>query len=95
MSTRETIGGCGFALAVTAFSCVLLVMNGGVVAAIYFSVADLGPEVMQDWRAAQAALFVFPVLMLIMQWWLIDVAGSWNARRLMLKSRRAARKKQR
>ena len=74
---REWLGGCIHVCAITLFACVLLVMNGGVVAAIYFSIAAVGPKPMADPRMAQLALYVLPVLMLIGQWHLVDMAGSY------------------
>ncbi|QDV68138.1 hypothetical protein Poly24_18460 [Rosistilla carotiformis] len=72
---RGNLGTCGFALASAVFGCLLLILNGGVVAAVYFAIAEDGPEWMRNRSLSQFALFVGPVLLLILQWTLIDLVG--------------------
>lgn len=72
---RNTIGTVGFALAIAVFGCLLLALNGGVVAAVYFAAAEDGPQWMRNRSLSQFALFVGPVLLLILQWGLIDLVG--------------------
>ena len=72
---RGGLGTCGFALASALFGCLLLVLNGGVVAAIYFAIAENGPQWMRNRSLSQFALYVGPVLLLILQWTMIDWVG--------------------
>lgn len=79
MSKRKkssgVMGGCGFALATTLFGCVLLVLNGGVVAAVYFALAANGPEIMRHPGLSQLVLYLGPIILLYLEWSLTDFAG--------------------
>src|SRR5690606_36894742 len=72
---HSTFGVCGFAVASVTFGCLLLVLNGGVVAAVYFALAESGPLWMRNRSLAQFALFVGPVLLLVLEWALIDLVS--------------------
>lgn len=50
----------------------LLFINGSMVTAVYSAIAETGPAVMQDPRLIQFVLFVGPVLLLVVQWVMID-----------------------
>ena len=75
MKFLDTLGAIWFATLSVVFGCILLVLNGGVIAALYFSLADAGPGWMKNHSVTQFALFVGPVLLLIFQWSLIDLVG--------------------
>jgi hypothetical protein len=66
------LDGCGFIIFTCLVSCLLMIVNGGLVAAVYQWVAEWGPGLLRQSRVAQATLFVVPVLLLFVQWWLLD-----------------------
>ncbi|MEZ6089782.1 MAG: hypothetical protein R3C05_17490 [Pirellulaceae bacterium] len=89
---RDAAGSVLFALSSVAFGCLLLVLNGGVIAALYYSMAENGPGWMKHHSFAQFALFAGPVLLLVFQWSLIDLVGRSRAedRRLQQARKRNA-----
>ena len=71
-SALAVTDGCGFILFTCLVSCLLMIINGGLVAAGYQWLADLGPKFLRQSRVAQATLFIAPVLLLFVQWWVLD-----------------------
>ena len=71
-SALAATDGCGFIAFTCLVSCLLMIINGGLVAAGYQWLAEGGPRFLQQTRVAQATLFVAPVLLLFLQWWLLD-----------------------
>jgi hypothetical protein len=69
--------GCGFILFTCLVTCLLMVVNGGLVAAGYRWLAELGPRILQHPRVAQASLFLLPVMLLFLQWWFLDRLLDW------------------
>ena len=69
--------GCGFLLLTAAFSCLFLIINAILVAALFrrFVVGFASPEFQ---RAAQLGMFALTVLMVFIEWWLVD----WIVRRV-------------
>lgn len=64
--------GCLFAIASTLVTCLLLFINGGLVAAICEVTMDSGPIWLTDSRTVQFVLFVGPVCLVVVQWVMID-----------------------
>lgn len=64
--------GCGFIVVTCLVTCLLMIVNGGLVAASYGWLSSVGPSLLRHPRFAQACLFVLPVLLLFVQWWVID-----------------------
>jgi hypothetical protein len=53
--------------------CVLLVLNVAFVASLFRTVARDGPEWLRHPKVEQMILLIGPLVVLIIQWWLIDV----------------------
>ena len=53
--------------------CVLLVLNVAFVASLFRTVAREGPEWLRSPKVEQMILLIGPLVVLISQWWLIDV----------------------
>jgi hypothetical protein len=69
--------GCGFLLVSVVLTCVLLGINGLIVSNLFYaSQVGLSEELKQP-RVAQAVVFLGPVLLLFVEWWVCDVALDW------------------
>lgn len=64
--------GCLFGLASTLVTGVLLFLNGALVLAVFQTLAPTGPEWMQKPEVMQFSLFVAPVVLVVLQWMMID-----------------------
>lgn len=75
--------GCGFLLFTCLFACLMLLVNGGLTLSIYSWLAPGGPKWLRDPRVAQSLMYVGPVVLLVIQWWLLDTLfeGFWPRRR--------------
>ncbi len=69
---KPTSSGCVVVLASAVLSCVLLFLNGGVVMALVHTFDDQGWAFARDDRIAQFLVLIVPVLLLVMQWMMID-----------------------
>lgn len=67
--------GCGYVLAACLVSCFLLVLNGALVKQLYAYAANIGPEWLGNSRLEQLLKFVAPVLMLVLEWRLVDLVA--------------------
>ena len=78
-SRAPTIGrlGCGYLLLTVVITCVLLVLNGLIVSNVFYGMIAAFPEFAEFRRAAQAVVFLGPVILLVIQWWAFDVAVDW------------------
>src|SRR5262245_2678599 len=76
--------GCGFLLVSAAMTCVMLAINGLIVTNLVAAYSP-GPLPLQNQRVAQAIVFLGPVTMLFVEWWIFDVTLDW------LRPQRAAR----
>lgn len=73
--TGKTRFGCGFLLVSAVLTCLLLAINALVVTNL---VQAMLPESRtQNQRLAQAAVFLGPILLLFVEWWICDVALDW------------------
>lgn len=77
--------GCGFLMVSAVLTCVMLAINGLIVTHLVQAYSP-GPQPLQNQRVAQAAVFLGPVVLLFVEWWICDVALDW------LRPQRAARK---
>jgi hypothetical protein len=65
--------GCAFALLSALVACILLVLNGGLVWLVYLEVVESQlSEGMRESGIPQFALFVGPVVLLVLQWLAFD-----------------------
>ncbi|MDP7206292.1 MAG: hypothetical protein QGH11_12030 [Pirellulaceae bacterium] len=81
MPGRPGRDGFRFVLGTCAVTCLLLVFNGVLVASIYFH--NVGSDGVLDRypKLTQAAVFMAPIVLVIIQWWIIDVVSRTLARR--------------
>ena len=77
-SSARTRLGCGFLLVSAVLTCVLLGINGLIVMNL---VNALLPPLGADWRyqsrVGQAIVFVGPLVLLVIEWWICDVTIDW------------------
>lgn len=70
--------GCGFLVVAALLTCVLLAINGLIVMNLVNAIVPTLPD---EWRSArsvqQAAVFLGPLLLLVVEWWVCDVALDW------------------
>lgn len=65
--------GCGFALGTSLFTCLLLVLNGVFVTAVYqWAFPEGVPNSIQRIKFVQVFLFIGPVILLFVEWTLLD-----------------------
>jgi hypothetical protein len=76
-TTPRTRLGCGYLLFVVLISCVLLTINGLIVTNAYYTVAVSMPPGSVHPRLGQTIVFLGPVLLLFIEWWIYDVATDW------------------
>jgi hypothetical protein len=69
--------GCGYLLLTILISCVLLTINGLIVTNAYYTLAVTMPAGSIHPRVGQAIVFLGPVLLLVVEWWIFDVATDW------------------
>lgn len=69
--------GCGFLCVSAVLTCVLLAINGLIVMNLVNAVLPTLPEEWQEPRVAQAVVFVGPLLLLLVEWWICDVTIDW------------------
>lgn len=69
---KPTSSGCLVILASAVVSCILLFLNGGLVMALINVFADRDLPYAQDGRISQFIVLIGPVLLLIVQWMMID-----------------------
>jgi hypothetical protein len=63
--------GCGYLFLVCLIACVLLVVNAIVVRAVYVSLPNAPPVVAHP-RFGRAVLFIGPIVLLVVEWTLLD-----------------------
>ena len=69
--------GCGFLCVSAVLTCVLLAINGLIVMNLVNAILPTLPDEWHEPRAAQAAVFLGPLLLLVIEWWVCDVALDW------------------
>ena len=79
--TRDSAGqvriGCGFLLVAAILSCVLLAINGLIVMNLMNAIHPTLPEEWRQPRIAQGIVFLGPLILLVIEWWICDVALDW------------------
>lgn len=58
-------------------TCVLLAINGLIVMNLVNAILPTLPEQWNATRASQAAVFVGPLILLLIEWWVCDVVIDW------------------
>jgi len=69
--------GCGFLLVSVLLTCILLAINGLIVMNVFIASSPGLPEWAREPRVSQAVVFLGPVLLLFVEWWVCDVALDW------------------
>jgi len=69
--------GCGFLCVSAILTCVLLAINGLIVMNLVNAILPTLPEEWNSTRFAQAAVFLGPLALLLIEWWICDVALDW------------------
>ena len=65
--------GCGFVVLTCFFSCFFLILNSVLLREFYPRLAQAGPTMLQHPRVIQAVMFVGPVGLMFLEWWLVDL----------------------
>lgn len=76
LSQKPRIG-CGFLCVSAVLTCVLLAINGLIVMNLVNAVLPTLPDEWQQQRVAQSLVFLGPLLLLVVEWWVCDVAIDW------------------
>ncbi len=69
--------GCGFLLVSAMLTCILLGINGLIVMNVVTAIMPLLSDDPRKPRIAQAIVFLGPVLLLFIEWWVCDVSLAW------------------
>jgi hypothetical protein len=69
--------GCGFLCVSAVLTSVLLAINGLIMMNLVSAILPTLPEQWNEPRIAQAAVFLGPPLLLLIEWWVCDVAIDW------------------
>jgi hypothetical protein len=64
--------GCGFLLLTCLFTCFLLVLNCVAVARFYPDLVLHAPLFLREARVQQMSMFIAPVVLTFVEWWLVD-----------------------
>ncbi|QDU93741.1 hypothetical protein [Lignipirellula cremea] len=73
-SRRFRGDGCGFVLLTCLFMCCALLLNGMVA---MVAVSALRSTLLADERLHGFVLFLMPIGMLVIQWWIVDQVVDW------------------
>jgi hypothetical protein len=65
--------GCGFVVLTCLFSCFFLILNSVLLRELYPRFAQAGPALLQHPRVIQAVMFIGPVALMFLEWWLVDL----------------------
>lgn len=74
-SPRPSREGCGFLALTCVFSCFFLILNCALVARFYPELAAFFPRWMHEPKIEQMIKFMAPVLLIFVQWWVVDFAA--------------------
>lgn len=69
--------GCGFLVVSALLTCVLLAINGLIVMNMVNAIMPSLPDEWKQPRVAQAVVFLGPLGLLVVEWWICDVALDW------------------
>ncbi len=64
--------GCGFVLLTFVFSCFFLLLNSALISKV-MPPPEVAPALLARPQVVQALLFVGPVLLIFVEWWLVDL----------------------
>ena len=78
---RVVTAGCAIGIASALFTCLLLYVNGSLVLAVISALNRAGANWLDDSRKQQCFLFLAPVLMVVVEWMMIDYVRTRFVRR--------------
>lgn len=70
---RTRRDGCGFVVLTCFFSCFFLILNSLLLKELYPHLAQAGPAFLEHPRVVQAVMFIGPVALMFLEWWLVDL----------------------
>ena len=76
-SPPHTRIGCGYLLVTIGITCLMLTINGMIVTNGYYTATVTMPPGSIPPRLGQAIVFLGPVLLLFLEWWVFDVTVDW------------------
>jgi hypothetical protein len=65
--------GCGFLVLTCVFTCFFLILNCALVSRFYGPLSSYAPPVLQHPRVTQAIMYVAPVALMLIEWWVVDL----------------------
>ncbi len=74
--------GCAIGIGSALFTCFLLYLNGSLVLAVISALQVSGDTWFEDERVAQCALFLLPVVLVVIEWMMIDYVRTRFVRRV-------------
>ena len=72
--------GCGFVLLTFLFSCLFLLLNSALISR-FVPAPETAPGLLARQGVNQAVLFVGPVILIFVEWWLVDLVVALVTRR--------------
>jgi hypothetical protein len=73
--------GCAIGMGSALFTCVLLYLNGSFVLAVISALNRAGDNWLKDEKVAQCVLFLVPVILVVIEWMMIDYIRTRFVRR--------------
>jgi hypothetical protein len=77
VSSPKTRLGCGFLCVSAVLTCIMFAINGLIVMNLVSAVLPTLPGRWRESWLPQAAVFVGPLLLLLIEWWVSDVTIDW------------------
>ena len=76
-----TVAGCAIGIGSALMTCFLLYLNGSLVLAVISALSAGENDLLQDKRIAQCLLFLVPVILVVIEWMMIDSVRTRFVRR--------------
>ncbi len=73
--------GCAIGIGSALFTCLLLYLNGSLVLAVISALKQSEDTWLNDERVVQCVLFLFPVILVVIEWMMIDYVRTRVVRR--------------
>lgn len=74
--------GCAIGIGSALFTCFLLYLNGSLVLAVISALNRAGENWLADEKIAQCVLFLVPVILVVIEWMMIDYVRTRFVRRI-------------
>mgnify|MGYP000023306409 FL=1 len=73
--------GCAIGIGSALFTCLLLYLNGSLVLAVISALKQPGDKWLNDEKVVQCVLFLVPVMLVVVEWMMIDYVRTRFVRR--------------